>query len=126
MGGKMPLTKYYKILDALDKKTFQSIILTRPFIRLDQRGAEAAAGASESLKALAHASLVVALSTSAAFEAVVVSKLVLSDVTSAVTKVNTVQHGGAASCAGVVLDNKEVLLTLVAITSEGNVNVDLV
>mmetsp|Transcript_19579 Transcript_19579/g.32952 ORF Transcript_19579/g.32952 Transcript_19579/m.32952 type:complete len:377 (-) Transcript_19579:22-1152(-) len=93
---------------------------------LNQRRAQAAAGSGESLEALAHTGVVVALSASSALKAVVVSKLVLRDVTSGVTEVDTVQHGGAAASTGVVLHNKEVLLALVAVTSEGNVDVDLV
>jgi hypothetical protein len=91
-------------------------------INLDQRSAQAAAGSSETLKTLTHSRLVVALSTSSALETVVVGEDVLSDVTCGMKKINSIQKRSAPSCASVVFHDKKVLLSLVAVSSEGNVD----
>jgi hypothetical protein len=93
-------------------------------LSLDQRSAQPAAGTSEPLEALAHAGVVVTLASSAALETVVVGEDVLSDVSSGVQHVHSLQQRGAASSASVVLHHQKVLLSLVAVSSEGHVHGD--
>jgi hypothetical protein len=49
---------------------------------------------------------------------------VLCDITSGVKHVNSFQSRGASSCTCIILNNQEVLLTLVAVTSESNIDRD--